>query len=383
MGGESPLRLRGRLERGLRTQQTPTPMSTNQQVATRNDLKQLLDGRYKGRLQAILNERAPQFAAALVQVVNRSYQLQKCKPETVIGAAITAAALDLSFDPNLGEAHLVPYGEVCTFQIGYRGLTALAQRTGQYKRMGWMVVYEGQLKSWNPLTGELVIDQAAKTGPRVIGYAAYFQLLSGFERGEYWTEEEILEHAARFSQAYKKDKKDSPWFTSKEKMALKTVWMALIRPWGPKTPTLAKAMAMDGTTRKGPDGEPENVFDIDSTVTDPGKETEPTTSTQESAPSVESKTQKETSTKEPTQQTHTPPATGRTPQFDLMTMVDGWGHSFATFITWAGKEGGLQNADSYPSWDDVPTDFCRRMLRAVVGLKRGLDETAGVLKEAA
>ena len=90
----------------------------------------------KNRLKEIMGERAPQFAAALVQIVNGSYQLQQCDPNSILGAAITAAALDLSCDPNLGEAHLVPYSDKCQFQIGYRGFIQLAMRSGQYKAIG-------------------------------------------------------------------------------------------------------------------------------------------------------------------------------------------------------------------------------------------------------
>lgn len=210
----------------------------------------------KDRLKSILGQRAPQFAAALVQIVNKSSMLQNCTPESVAGAAITAAALDLSIDPNLGEAYLIPYATSCTFQLGYIGLTQLALRSGQYKRLGWQVVHEGELRHYDELTGELEVSRDSKTSDKVIGYAAKFVLVNGFERGEYWTVAEIQAHATRFSQAYKKGRQDSPWITDPDKMSLKTVLKHLLRVWGPKSISMQKAFASD-----------EQVFkDIDTSI---------------------------------------------------------------------------------------------------------------------
>ena len=55
-------------------------------------LRTLVDSpAYKSRFNEVLRDRAPQFVASLVQLVNASKQLQECEPNTVIAAAITAA----------------------------------------------------------------------------------------------------------------------------------------------------------------------------------------------------------------------------------------------------------------------------------------------------
>ena len=82
---------------------------SNQSLIKSTALKDVVQkDEVKNRLKEIMGTRAPQFAAALVQIVNQSWQLQKCDPNSVIGAALTAAALDLSIDPNLGEATSSP-----------------------------------------------------------------------------------------------------------------------------------------------------------------------------------------------------------------------------------------------------------------------------------
>ena len=214
----------------------------------------------KNRLREIMGSRAPQFAAALVQVVSQSFQLQKCEPNSVIGAALTAASLDLSVDPNLGEAHIVPYGDKAQFQIGYIGFGQLAQRSGLYKNLGWCVVHEGELVRYDELSGELELNNKNPDG-KVIGYAAKFKLVNGFERAEYWTAERIENHAARYSKAYryaKGDKKKEEtclWVTSRDRMALKTVLKSLLKAWGPKSIQMQKALKVDDSAIVDADSE--------------------------------------------------------------------------------------------------------------------------------
>lgn len=42
-----------------------------------------------------------------------------------------AAVLNLPIEPSLGRAYLVPYKGQAQFQLGYKGLIELAQRTIQ------------------------------------------------------------------------------------------------------------------------------------------------------------------------------------------------------------------------------------------------------------
>jgi len=69
------------------------------------------------------------FARTVLTCVARDPNLLKCSPTSIIGAAMQAAQLGLT--PGvLGEAWLIPYGGECTFQLGVKGLVALAGRAG-------------------------------------------------------------------------------------------------------------------------------------------------------------------------------------------------------------------------------------------------------------
>jgi recombination protein RecT len=257
----------------------------------------------KLRLKEIMGNRAPQFAAALVQIVGQSWQLQKCDPNSIIGAALTAAALDLSIDPNLGEAHIVPYGDKAQFQIGYIGFTQLAMRSGQYRNMGWKVVHKGELDSYDELSGELEVN-SDHPDEEVIGYGAKFKLLNGFERGLYWTKEKCFEHAERYSRAYKsgiKDpkKRDSVWWTSPDRACLKTVLKMLVKLWGPKSIEMRKALKVDeGAIIDADTGEVSYVDSLGTSEVASPEFTTPTTPIQEaevvSSPPVTKKNKPET-----------------------------------------------------------------------------------------
>jgi recombination protein RecT len=202
----------------------------------------------KAKFQEILAENAAGFTANLAVMVNNSAALSKCDPMTVVSAAVVSASLKLPLDPNLGFAALVPFGDKCQFQIQYKGLIQLAQRSGQYKTIGVTEIFDGELISENRLTGEYDFDFTAKKSDKVIGYAAYFRLLNGFEKTIYWPIEQVDKHGKRFSQTYKKG--FGLWKDDFDAMAKKTVLKSLISKWGILSIEMQKAVTFDQSVVK-------------------------------------------------------------------------------------------------------------------------------------
>ena len=190
----------------------------------------------KTRFNEVLGAKAPQFMASVTNVVANSDYLQKCDPNSIMAAAFIAASLDLPIDPNLGRAYIVPYGTKAQFIIGYKGLVEMAIRTGKYKDMNAVEVYSDELLEYNPILGKLRFvedftkckQRAAGKREDIVGYYAYYELLTGFAKGLYMTKEQVIQHAERYSQAYQKKRKDSPWFTNFDEMAKKTVLKRLL-----------------------------------------------------------------------------------------------------------------------------------------------------------
>ncbi len=187
---------------------------------------------YKKRFDEILGKKAQGFISSVINTVGNNPGLQKCDSNSILMAAVVAATLDLPVDKNLGFAWIIPYGNRASFQLGYKGYIQLAQRSGYYQTIHTDVVREGEFVSKNKLTGEIEFNWEGKTSDKVMGYTAFFKLSNGFEKAIFWTVDEVEAHAKRYSQAYKANKKDSPWFTDYDLMAMKTILKHILSKWG-------------------------------------------------------------------------------------------------------------------------------------------------------
>ena len=68
-----------------------------------------------------------------------------------------------------------------------------------------------------------------------------------------------------------------------------------------------------------------------------------------------------------------PPAEGKTPQAELETLLVTAGFTYDQLAKWGEAEGVIPDASSFGSFSELPTDVCRRLLRAQVGLLKGLE----------
>lgn len=225
----------------------------------------------KKKFGEVLGQKAPQFLASITTVIQGSAQLKKCDANSIMSAAFVAATYDLPIDSNLGFSAIVPYNESvwnpntrqwdkvprAQFQMMYKGFIQLAIRSGYYEKMNYAVVYEDELVSYNPITGEIefVTDFSKCTqrnngeADKVAGYYAWFRLKTGFRQELYMSRAEVDNHAKKYSQAYRydleKNKKSSKWTTDFEAMALKTVIKLLLSKWGILSVDMQRAIQDD------------------------------------------------------------------------------------------------------------------------------------------
>jgi len=164
-----------------------------------------------------LGEHKDTFVASLIDLYTGDRSLQTCKPSVVIAEALRAATLRLPLNKALGFAYIVVYNNSVkqadgswvkvptpTFIPGYKGYIQLAMRTGQYRTINADVVYEGEVRKVNKLTGEIAFD-GEKTSDKIIGYFCYFELLNGFSKTLYVTVEDMAAYAKRYSPSVKKE----------------------------------------------------------------------------------------------------------------------------------------------------------------------------------
>lgn len=192
------------------------------------------------RFEKMLGKKSAGFLSSLLTLVNNNNLLQKANPTSVLAAAATAASLDLPVNPSLGLAWIVPYGNGAQFQLGYRGAIALAMRSGQMKSIVMTEVYEGECKCWNRFTE--TFEFGDRVSDNIIGYYARFETVNGFVKATFWTKEEVLKHAKRFSKSFNR----GPWQTDFDAMAKKTVLLSIIKTYAPMSIEMQSAFESDG-----------------------------------------------------------------------------------------------------------------------------------------
>lgn len=207
----------------------------------------------KQKFSEMLGKKATSFMTSVLQIVSQNDLLQKCDPNSIYQSAAVAATLDLPLNSNLGFAYIVPYKakqkdntykDVAQFQMGYKGFIQLAQRSGQFKAISVAAIYKAQIVSADPLKGyEFDFTKLPGKDEKPAGYAAYFQLLNGFEKTLYSTVEELEKHGKRFSQTYKKGY--GLWNDDFDSMASKTVLKHLLSKYAPLSVDMQKAVTVD------------------------------------------------------------------------------------------------------------------------------------------
>jgi len=96
--------------------------------------------------------------STVITCMHRQPRLFQCTPLSVMGAMIQGAQLGLDFDPNLGEAYMVPYANnkkaqdgswtkvnEAQLQVGYQGLMKLVRNSGNIGDIRAQIVYENDV----------------------------------------------------------------------------------------------------------------------------------------------------------------------------------------------------------------------------------------------
>jgi recombination protein RecT len=179
----------------------------------------------------VLGNGAGAYVSSVITAVGNSEELKKCTPTSILMSAMRAATLRLSVDPGIGQAYLVPYKDKATLIVGYKGLYAMALRTGKYRYLNVSRICEGQDVQLEQMRGIHTIV-GSPTSKTVLGYLLYFELVSGFSKTFYMTVPELWAHADQYSASWKYNRAKSFWTTQPDMMMAKTVMRLGLMHWG-------------------------------------------------------------------------------------------------------------------------------------------------------
>lgn len=207
----------------------------------------------EARIQQRLKDNANEFIISLSNLVMQNTLIAKCEPKSLLMAAMQAAAMKLPINPSLGFAYVIPYRQkdgsyLAQLQLGYKSFIQLAVRSGQFKTINVSDIREGELGDTDRLTGEIKFTwlREKREEAKIIGYIAYMELVTGFKKVLYMSNQELEQHAGKYSQSYKSNRATmNLWRDEFGTMASKTVLKLLLSRFAPMTTDMQTAQVSD------------------------------------------------------------------------------------------------------------------------------------------
>jgi len=197
---------------------------------------------------------ADRMARIAMTAVSKNPKLGGCTQQTFLGSLLTSCQLGLEVNTPLGHAYLIPRMNnktkslECNFQMGYQGVIELSYRSGMYKKIKAVAVYEGDQFDYAYGSSEQIIHVPCGKTEKVKYVYAIYKLTNGGEDFEVWPWQQVLDHARKNSESWDKDKSDfrygSAWRDDPVAMGKKTVLLALLK-YAPKSVELATAVTSD------------------------------------------------------------------------------------------------------------------------------------------
>lgn len=224
-------------------------------LAVKNFQAVMNNSYYQTLLQNTLKENKGTFTTSLMELATSDEKLLQCAPNALMAEALKAASLHLPLNKQLGQCYILPFKNhgvmTPTLVVGTKGYLQLAMRTGKYETINSDVVYEGEMKGYDKVTGNLDLS-GVRTSNVPIGYFAYMKMKNGFSKLLYMSLDEVCLYAKQYSPTVKFSEKATPatlkelalkqaasgvsdgvgWYSNFESMALKTVLRRLLSKWG-------------------------------------------------------------------------------------------------------------------------------------------------------
>jgi recombination protein RecT len=184
---------------------------------------------------------ADRLARVALSELRTNPVLLRCTPQSLMNCIVKAGQLGFELGGALGHAYLVPYKSEATLIVGYRGLIALARRSGEIQSLTARVVHEN-----DEFEIEFGLDEKLRHVPSIgepgqmTHVYAVAKLTGGGIQYEVMTKREVDDIRKRSRAG-----SSGPWVTDYEEMARKTVVRRLFK-YLPVSIEMADAMEADG-----------------------------------------------------------------------------------------------------------------------------------------
>ena len=220
----------------------------------------LLSPGFKNQLATALPKHltADRMARIALTEVRKNPALLKTQPESFMGSVMQAAQLGIEIGSALGQAYLVPYGDQCTFILGYRGMIDLARRSGQVLSLNAYVVREGDDFSYQLGLHPDIHHIPSPEANRIKQPITFVYAVANLQGGGYQFE---VMSRADVEAVKAKAKSKKIWDNYFEEMAKKTVIRRLFK-YLPVSIEAIQATTLDAKRDAGEEIKPEDVIDI-------------------------------------------------------------------------------------------------------------------------
>ena len=233
-------------------------------VATRT--RAMIESKWPEIQKCLPRHVTPERQLRVIQnALGRNPKLLECTPLSLMSAITISSELGLEVNTPLGLAYILVYEQnrkdsagrwvkelQAQFQIGYKGIIELAYRSGKVRSIAVEAVHKNDKFSRTlGIHRDLVHVPADGDRGEVIGYYATVCVDGVDPHFEYMTAADARAHGEKFSKAFQYDlaqgKKSSPWSTSFDAMAMKTVVLKALKlcPKAIEDPSLRAAVTHD------------------------------------------------------------------------------------------------------------------------------------------
>lgn len=231
-------------------QQSMTPATrTAQQLNTVKAMLKQSESAIASRLPKHLTP--DRITKVALTAINKTPKLLDCTKESLLMSIMQAAELGLEPGSALGEGYLVPYGAQCQFIPGYRGLIALARRSGEIANIYAEAVYEGDTFEVELGLDPKLVHKPDWDNPNRddVQKLTFVYAVARFKDGTY---QFVVMSRRQVEGIHRRSKagNSGPWVTDYEEMAKKTAIRRLAKTL-PLSVEMAKACQLQAAAESG------------------------------------------------------------------------------------------------------------------------------------